>query len=85
LKLHLSTSDDPLVAGRDQDAACGATVLKAAFLFRFDMGSTGAATVSNLLCCQKCAARLKGGPSKRYLYALGNGEEILHEQAILEG
>jgi hypothetical protein len=79
VKLHLFSSDEPLVAGQNQDAACGETVPKAAFLFRFDMGSTGAATVSNLLCCQKCAAKLKGGRSKRYLYALGNGEEALHE------
>jgi len=82
VKLHLAASDEPLTAGRDQDAACGATVLKAAFLFRFDMGSTGAATVSNLFCCHRCTAKLKGGPSKRYLYALGNPQEVLQEGEI---
>lgn len=79
MKVHLASSDDPLSAGRDQDAACGKTVPKAVFLFVFDMGLSGLATLSSLLCCKRCADILKGGPSRRYLYGLANGEEAIHQ------
>jgi hypothetical protein len=79
VKVHLSSSDEPLPSGNDQSAACGKTVPKAVFLFVFDMGLSGLATLSSLLCCQKCSKALGTQVSRRYLYGLGNGEEVLHD------
>jgi len=78
LKLHLKTSDDPIVSGIDLTANCGAPVSKAAVKFWFDLEEADAANLNAIRICGQCfATRKQGG---RYLAGVVNGQEAFTER-----
>lgn len=74
-KIHLVQSQTPLTDGRDQDAMCGKTVVRAVIGAMVDSdgcSSLLAEMQNNTAVCQKCAATLW---LRRYLYAVRQGQD----------
>lgn len=77
MKIHLKTSDDPLIAGQDMTANCGAKVSKAALKFWFDLEASEAASLNRVKICDACyCTRNNEG---RYLAGIANGQEAMTE------
>ena len=75
MKIHLQRVDDPLTAGEDIEALCGAVVGRAVFAMYADTDFPDVAHINSTKVCQKCYA-IRG--TGKYIYALAPGEEVLH-------
>lgn len=76
MKIHLQRVDDPLIAGQDQEALCGAVVARAIFPVIVDTAYESTVSINSISCCPKCyAIRGKG----KYVYALAPGQEAMTE------
>lgn len=75
LKIHLQRVDEPLTAGADIEALCGAVVARAVFALYADTDFPDVAHINSVAVCSKCYAIRGAG---KYIYALAQGEEAIH-------
>jgi len=75
VKIHLQRVDEPLKAGEDIQALCGALVARAEFALYADTDYPEVAHLNSTAVCGKCYAILGFG---KYVYALVPGEEAIH-------
>jgi len=75
MKIHLQRVDDPLKAGEDIEALCGAMVAKATFALWADTEYPDVASINAIAVCSKCYSIRGAG---KYIYALVPGEEAIH-------
>jgi len=76
MKIHLQRVDEPLTAGKDIEALCGVTVIKAVFPMIVDTEYEEAVILRSILFCAKCYAVRGVG---KYVYALAPGQEAKTE------
>ena len=76
MKAHLKSSDEPIVAGRQVSANCGAEVSNSSFVFMWDRDFVRidkSCWLPNL--CRKCLEMET--PPERYVYGIVNAQELL--------
>jgi hypothetical protein len=81
VKAHLLDSDEPLPAGKDYMALCGAKVSKAAFIWWSDLEAMELEDffIYSLRFCRYCKRIIANTElEKRYLYGLIDGEKAKH-------
>ncbi len=81
MKAHLKPSEEPLRAGEDHEALCGAIVKKAEFIMFVDTNLAGHCQVNSFHFCRACWTQPTFG--KRYLYGLIPGQEASQEAEVV--